>query len=422
MFQRKAGLAVALLGTALVGALTLGPLPGREDLVRVTPLTCLFCGELGGVDVLLNVLLFAPLGLGLALMGMRPRRALLVAVALSLTVELLQMKVVAGRDASLSDLLTNSAGVLLGHGLGRSWRAWVFPDPSRARRLVAAWAVTWLGLTLATAAALRPVPTHARWYGQWAPELGHLERFEGRVRAVRLGDIAVPSRRLTDSVDWARQLVADTVLLRAEADLGPSTPGLAPIASIFDERQREIMLLGQWGSDAVIRVRMTPSLLRLRPWAMRLPDGLAMPEGTPVGIEAGIENRAFVIRVDSEGTTRARLLPFSPHWSWAALLPVDYAFGAEERVVTALWLAAMLAPLGWWAGRARGRVPVLAGVVLIAGVAGLRLLFGLGPAPPAEWLGAVVGLGAGLLLSRGARVPRVAAIDPAELRNPAVDR
>ena len=422
MFQRKAGFALALLGAALVGALTLGPLPGREALVRATPLWCLVCGELGGVDVLLNILLFAPLGLGLGLMGVRPRRALLIAAALSLTVELLQMKVVAGRDASLSDLLTNSVGVLLGHGLGRTWQGWIFPDPARARRLAAAWAVIWLALTLGTAAALRPVPTHDRWYGQWAPELGHLEQFEGRVRAVRLGDITVPSRRLTDSVDWPRRLVADTALLHAAADLGPSTPGLAPIASIFDERQREIMLLGQWGSDAVIRVRMTPSLLRLRPWAMRLPDGLALAQGTPVRIEAGIEVRAYVIRVDADGATRTRILPFSPHWTWAALLPVDYAFGREAGVVTALWLAAMLAPLGWWAGRARGRAPAVASVALVAGVAGIRMLFDLSPAPPAEWVGALGGLGIGLLLAHGVRVPRVAAIDPAELRNPAVDR
>ncbi|MGH7584793.1 MAG: VanZ family protein [Gemmatimonadales bacterium] len=422
MFQRKAGLAVALLGAAFVGALTLGPLPGREALVRATPLWCLVCGELGGVDVLLNVLLFAPLGIGLGLLGVRPGRAFLLAAALSLSVELLQLKVVAGRDASLSDLLTNSAGVLLGHRLGHSWRGWVLPDPSTARRLVAAWAVTWLALGMGTAAALRPVPTHDRWYGQWAPELGHLEKFEGRVCAVRLGDIALPSWRLTDSVDWAQRLVSDTVRLRADANLGPATPGLAPIASIFDEHQREIMLLGQWGSDAVIRVRMTPSLLRLRPWAMRLPGGLAQPPGTPVSIEAGIEDRAYVIRVHSEGATRARVLPFSPQWTWAALLPVDYAFGRETGVVTALWLAAMLSPLGWWAGRARGRIPVLAGVVLVAGIAGIRMLFGLSPAPPAEWIGALGGLGVGLLLAHGVRVPHVAAIDPAELRNPAVDR
>ncbi|HET7241044.1 MAG TPA: VanZ family protein, partial [Gemmatimonadales bacterium] len=62
------------------------------------------------MDVFLNLLLFVPLGAGLRLAGWRWRSVVLGAALVSFTVELLQYTVVTGRDASLSDLLTNTTG------------------------------------------------------------------------------------------------------------------------------------------------------------------------------------------------------------------------------------------------------------------------------------------------------------------------
>ena len=69
-------------------------------------------------------------------------------------VELLQMEVVAGRDASLSDLLTNSAGTILGAGLGRNWRRLLFPSPRTSRALATGWGLAWLESILRAADVL----------------------------------------------------------------------------------------------------------------------------------------------------------------------------------------------------------------------------------------------------------------------------
>src|SRR5580765_1547243 len=52
---------------------------------------CLVCGTLGGVDAVLNVLLFFPLGVGLALSGIAGNRAVLTAFILSATIETTQL-------------------------------------------------------------------------------------------------------------------------------------------------------------------------------------------------------------------------------------------------------------------------------------------------------------------------------------------
>jgi hypothetical protein len=105
-----------LTGLALlaIGALTLWSAPSQVLQAQRTPVSCLVCGDVGGADVLLNLALFAPLGLGLAGLGRSLRVTLLIAFLVSFSVELLQYTVIIGRDATLSDLITNTAGGGLG--------------------------------------------------------------------------------------------------------------------------------------------------------------------------------------------------------------------------------------------------------------------------------------------------------------------
>jgi len=87
-----------------IAGLTLYP----ETATVTSPWNCIVCGTRGTADMFLNVLLFAPLGVGLALMGVRHGRALVLAAMVSLTVELAQV-FIPGRDASIGDLISNSA-------------------------------------------------------------------------------------------------------------------------------------------------------------------------------------------------------------------------------------------------------------------------------------------------------------------------
>ena len=101
---------LSALGLVAIAILTLRPVPTQAAASASTPLLCLVCGSNGGADVFLNLLLFAPLGVGLRLAGWRWRSVVATAALVSFAVELLQFTVVTGRDASLSDLVTNTTG------------------------------------------------------------------------------------------------------------------------------------------------------------------------------------------------------------------------------------------------------------------------------------------------------------------------
>ena len=248
-----------------------------------------------------------------------------------------------------------------------------------------------------------PAPTDATWYGQWAPELGHLDRFGGEVLSARAGEAPLPPGRWDDTPAWRSRVTRPAFSVGATIRTGPQPSHLAPIVSVFDAHRREVFLLGQWGEDVVYRVRMAPARLRLRNPAVRLPDGLGVPPGSEVRIEGGTRGPRYVVSADGPGGRRIREMAFSPQWAWALVLPYDYALGPEAGALTALWLLGLLVPLGWWSARAGRWGPVAATLVVTAGVAGTRALLGFDAAPAGEWLGAGGGLMLGLLVARAAR-------------------
>ena len=108
---------VRLLPRLIVGAslaaialLTLLPASGNNT---TSGFACVFCGQLATADAILNMLLFVPLGVGLALIGFQLRTAFLVAAFLSGGIDILQLNI-PGRDPSTGDLLSISLGCALG--------------------------------------------------------------------------------------------------------------------------------------------------------------------------------------------------------------------------------------------------------------------------------------------------------------------
>jgi VanZ family protein len=102
--------ALAWVGLAAILAATLHPEPASAGNVGQTPLLCLVCGKDGGTDVILNLLLFIPFAVGLRLSGWSWKGVSVACATLSFGVELCQYLGIPGRDASLSDLLTNTTG------------------------------------------------------------------------------------------------------------------------------------------------------------------------------------------------------------------------------------------------------------------------------------------------------------------------
>ena len=395
--QRQIGVFLAISGGLLILLLTLYPTPDQVPYTADTSLWCLVCGELGLVDVALNIVLFIPLGIGLGLMGVSWIRALLIIGLATLTIEVLQLSVVTGRDASLSDVLTNSLGGAFGLALAHHWRRIVFTTTRASITIAAAGAAAWLLVQEVSALALERSLPRSVYYGQWAPELAQFERFTGQVLAVRLDSIALPGTRLMRSDRVREALLSPYSVLEVRAVSGHPTTDVAPIFSIFDDRQREIILLGQDGRDLVFRVRTRTGPLGLRSPALRLADALPEAPGTPIELRARARRGHFFLDARIGGQSWSRDLALSASWGWTFLLPFDHAFGAEMPWLTMLWVGGLVLPLGYYAGRSgliRPGIALIilllllaAGLVLIPAVAGFALLH------PLEW---VAGLGAGV--------------------------
>lgn len=393
-----------------IAALTLTP-GGGGDAQTETAL-CLVCGTYGGVDVVLNVLLFVPFGVGLRVLGLRPLHAMLVGLAATLAIELLQTWVVPGRDASLGDIVTNGLGTAIGVAVGGAWRTLLFPARRAARTLMGAWGALALLSLLASAMLLRPAATRGIYYGQWAPELGHFDTFRGRLLHAAINGDTFPRwmsrypERIAAGMDRRRLHVTALVVP------GAPTSRIAPIVSIFDDIEEELLVLGQEGRDLVFRFRTRVRGLRLRNPGVRLVGafpaaGAAAGPADTLRVSAMIEGtRVRLLARGPSGTaTHETTIPHAGWWSFAA--PFEPIVDTAFIWLSAAWLALCAAPFGYWSVRAENRGRALVPTVGTAAVVGLSLVAGLVIAPLVVgaatatwhiWVGALAGTLLGRLL------------------------
>ena len=392
--QRQIGLILAIFGWLSILFVTLYPSPDQALAAADTSIWCLVCGELGMVDVALNLLLFLPFGLGLGLLGIHWPRALVVIALTTVGIEVLQLSLVTGRDASLSDLLTNAFGGASGTLLGYRWRQVVFPAPRRSLIIAVLVAGIWLGIQAFTVFAFERTLPRSVYYGQWAPDLGHLERFTGQVVSATLDSTLLPSTRLAESARVRDLLHHPRAVLSVQAVTGQPTADLAPIFSIFDDQQREIVLLGQDGRDLVYRTRTRTALMGLRSPALQLAGVLPEDVGTPLELRATYRRGHYFLETRIAGANHRRELALSASWGWTLLLPFDHAFGAEMPWLTMLWVGGLLFPLGYYAARGglvRIRFTFAMLILLIAGLVGVPALAGFSLLHPLEWVAGLMG-------------------------------
>lgn len=401
--QKKAGLILVAVGWFLVFALTLYPTP--EDVVTAaTSMWCLVCGEMGLTDVALNVILFVPLGIGLGLLGVYRSRGIAAVVLTTFTIEVLQLSVVSGRDASLSDLITNSIGGGIGYLLGRHWRQVFFTSPRISLWLAAVGVAGWVLVQGFTGWALQRTLPRSVYYGQWAPVLGQFEPFTGTVVSARLDRMPLPGTRLPSSAAVREALLTAQSVLEVRALTGTPTADLAPIFSIFDDRQREIVLLGQNGIDLVYRLRTRGGALRLRSPALRLTGVLPTEPGARVDLRARYTPGRYHLEAEIGDKSFSQDLALSVSWGWTFLLPFDHAFGAEMLWLTTLWIAGLLVPVGYYAARSQavsGRTAAVTLVILLSiGLAIIPALSHLDLVHPIEWIAGIAGAVIGFCLGK----------------------
>jgi VanZ like family len=382
--------------------LTLRPDPGQVRASAATPLLCLVCGNKGGVDIFLNLLLFAPFGAGLRLAGWPWRRIAAVAALVSLSVEFLQFTVVTGRDASLNDLLTNTAGASIAAAVAPRWRRPIFPSARTAAALFSGWTLLWLGTLAATVLLQHPRtlsgPVHNRW-----PETASIDRaFVGRVLEVRVNGERMPRQESPpDRAAIRRSLDSGEARLEVQAVSGPPTEDLTFLYSL-QVQHTAVLGVAQYGRDAVLVVPSRAQRLRIWSPTLQLRDALPSDTGVPVIVHGAVHDRQLRLSVSWGGRVQQTTLVLRPTLGWGMISPIKFILGRKVRLFTALWVGALVLPLGYWAAALPRGGP--AGVALAAAlVAGLLVLPALAGAPPShwtEWTAALAGAAVGWAGSR----------------------
>ena len=377
---------------AAIALLTLLPASGTNT---TSGFACVFCGQLATADAILNMLLFVPLGVGLALIGFQLRTAFLVAAFLSGGIELLQLYI-PGRDASTGDLLSNILGCVLGFAVVAWSGWWMYPSPRTASALSAGWAVVIVGMISLTAFLLQPSYPHTAYYGHWTPNFGHLEWYRGKVLDARIGAQFIRSWRLEHS-DSVRAALLQGAPVEVRALAGPAVSDLAPLFAIGDERLQTILLIGLDREDLVYRYRMRAADYRLAQPDVRIEGVMALEQGDSIRIRVWRDAERYCIAANARTTCEAW---FNAGTGWRFLLSEGHFPSWMNTGLDILWIATLLAPLGFWfrttwSSGAAGLLIVLA-LALIPNTSGLlttRLV---------DWVGGGMGLVIGLIV--GARV------------------
>lgn len=404
--QQIVAAALVIASITTIAALTLtSQAPGK-----VPDFFCMLCDERWLVDVVLNVLLFLPLGVGLERWGMSARRAFLISVVLSTVVEFLQATVVTGRDPSFRDIATNSTGGWLGAALTHSWRDWVWPEASRRRCFALAMGTLWPTVIVATLWSLQPSISNSRYFGHYAPTDSGLPEFRGKILKMTFRGSPLPRGAFTDQVGVAEAFRARQAWLTATVSEAPTIAWPATIVAIVDQREREALTLSQSGADLLCHVRLRSEDLGLNSPILRLNDALTNGESeTPIEIEGGLLGATIAV-VARRGINVSRIeVPLTPGAGWMLLYPFDVTTPAVAAVLGLLWMMVITVPLQYlwslWAIMERRSVgfrllPLfLAVVVVVVGPPA----FGAASATIFEITGVAVGLIAGDRLAQLAK-------------------
>lgn len=342
---------------------------------------CLLCGEFGLSDAIANVMLFVPLAIGLRCYGVASRRTVAMALLLSASIEFAQLWV-PGRESALGDIVWNTFGAALGVGLV-SW----YPVRRRFRLGGFVTAAAAVAVIAGTGLLLKPSFPPTVYYGQWTADLGMYDWYRGHVLAADLGGMPLPSWRLPDS-KTVRELLVAGARLRVTAIAGPRTERLAPLLSIFDAQQREILLVGADRDDLVLHVSTHAVDFRLHQPDLRWRGALgAVAAGDTLNVEWRGDRSGYCLRLN--GRERCGLA-YAAGRAWGLVEFVPGMPAAGQAVLDCVFMLMLGLPVGLMVRRSRAGYTAVAIVVAAAVV--LPPLLGLAPTPPLQIAALALGI------------------------------
>ena len=341
-------------------------------------------------DAVRNLIFFLPFGWLLYAGRFRPITAAGVGLALSAAIELVQGSI-PGRHTSLADITTNTLGTALGAVLHSTRDRWLFPAPEQALRLARVFGILFVAGLMAGSQLLRPATGGPDFFAGWRPELGNYDRYGGQVLEVRIGSTAIPPGRQVSAEAFRRDLLANTpISLRAQADT--TARFLAPLLTIHDTHQREILLVASEESDVVVAWRTRAVDFGFERPIHRWPAALArIPTGHALSL--ALDRTATSASLAVEGVALGRS-SWTPGRLWMLLFPGERVPVHLFELIDAIAIALLALPCLYFA-RGGGWAAAFLAAFLLA----LPWLAPVAPAGWADWLG----LAGGFLLARSSR-------------------
>jgi len=373
------------LALGFVAAATLVPMPTHGMRGGEIPFFCLGCGDYALADGVANVALFVPLGWALSRAGLPPHLALAVVLTTTSVVEWLQHSIIPGRVASMADILANT----LGGGAGMAL-------PGLARRLVATRGGTlrassaYGGLLVASlvvgqALEAIPLPRSLRWT-EGGVDSSRFVPFTGSVSAVRLNGAAAPMH------ERLHLPARNVVEIGVDFVSGRPDTGLAQIVVAWMSSGQAWIWLEQRDRDLHLRLASASDGARLRSHSVWLRHVLPVTAGEPVSVRLVVRSFAYRIVLVTKAGTVVRETRMSPGDGWRLFTPAEPAWGPATTLLTAVWLAALLWPLGYLASARSRAATVVAAVGAGVGLVLLPIVSGCAWLPLLGWCGAGSGL------------------------------
>jgi hypothetical protein len=388
----RAARAFIFIAAALVLIATLYPMPSAGGSGNPA---CLICGDGGLADAIVNVILFIPLGAAAALTGRSTLAALAMGAALSGGVELAQIALIPGRDASLGDLLFNTLGAAAGVGLVKTSWWWLGYDRLRSSRLSLAAAVIASGMIAGTGLLVAPRPPERTYFVMWRPVLRHLDPYDAPVRSVTIGGRALLPSRI-EHPTHVRDLLQAGALIRVDAVVGPKTSRQSAMFAIYDDLKREVVLIGPDREDLVFRFRMRAASARLEQPEIRVVGGWRnLVPGSEISVTARRSGRDYCVGF---GPRPPCTSGFSAGMGWALLLRFEHWPAPLRTASNVVWLGMLGLAVGFWARRRWESLCAIA--LLTLSIVVVPAWVGLVTTPAGEALGAIAGIGLGAVLAR----------------------
>ena len=357
---------------------------------------CVVCGDSGMADVLLNVLLFLPLGLLLRGLGWTRGRTVLLAAALSFAIEVVQGLLLAGRDACIGDFLANTSGAWLGWTGLIGVQRFLNPSLALARRGTAVLLFVMAAIWLATGAGLQPslLDEHI-WYGQPMSSHRGPQPFPGSLVHATIDGIEIPNEPMRQRVPWRDSIVIELQAIRNTDQLYPR--GIVMLRIVDTARNVEAAI-DQRGDDAWLRLRLRASDWRLHYPRWQVSHAMRMTPGVPWRFRWSWRDDHFtIINEPVDGPHEPGIdVPLSIGLGWSFIHPFVNIVGESRLLWTALWLGFWFGILGWLAGRLRLTQTLATATGALLLYAGCSLAWGMTPMA-SEMLIAIVAVAAGAI-------------------------